>query len=83
MNLLQAVLVLAGIPLAIYGVIALLTLREKFAKTPRYRSGQEWGYAPVLWVANPAGTNRLAVNTAADAPEAAVSAAKGGTSGNW
>ncbi|MCG8917098.1 hypothetical protein L6E12_15005 [Actinokineospora sp. PR83] len=51
----ETVLVLAVIPLAIYGVIALLTLREKFARSPRYRPGQEWEHPPVWWTANPGG----------------------------
>ncbi|MFY9807990.1 MAG: hypothetical protein WAK86_12085 [Pseudonocardiaceae bacterium] len=49
----EVVLVLAGVPLAIMVVLGLLTLRPKFARTPRYRPGEPWNHPPVLWTANP------------------------------
>jgi hypothetical protein len=78
-TIVETVLVFALIPLAIYGVITLLTLRPKATRIPRYRPGQEWGYAPVWWSANPAGLTR--------APQAEPAAegrtARGGARGNW
>lgn len=55
MSVLQTVVVFVGIPAAIYAVIALLTLRDRKARTPRYRPGQSWDFAPVWWSANPVG----------------------------
>ncbi|WP_156757797.1 aa3-type cytochrome oxidase subunit CtaJ [Actinokineospora pegani] len=84
MTIVETILVLAVIPLAIYGVIALLTLREKFARSPRYRPGQEWEHPPVWWTANPAGLG--ADHPAArpvDPDSAPVRTAKGGARGNW
>jgi hypothetical protein len=92
----ETILVFAVIPLALYGVIALLTMREKTARTPRYRAGQEWEHPPVWWSANPAGlgadhpVNLHAPHAHGDhAPAPAGSAAepvrtaKGGARGNW
>jgi hypothetical protein len=81
-SVVETVLVFAVIPLAIYGVIAMLTLREKFARSPRYRPGQAWDYPPVWWTANPAGVGAQA----AAAPEksgAQRRTAKGGARGSW
>ncbi|PPK69016.1 hypothetical protein V5P93_001390 [Actinokineospora auranticolor] len=86
MTLVETLLVFAAIPLAIYGVIALLTLREKFAKAPRYRPGQEWEHEPVWWTANPAGLGaaHAAHHTPHnDAPAQPVRTAKGGARGGW
>lgn len=57
-TVLQTVLVFVGIPVAIYAVIALLTLRDRKAKAPRYRPGQSWDFAPVWWSANPVGVTQ-------------------------
>ncbi|WP_091454570.1 aa3-type cytochrome oxidase subunit CtaJ [Actinokineospora iranica] len=80
----ETILVFAAIPLAIYGVIALLTLRERFAKSPRYRPGQEWEHPPVWWTANPAGlgAGHSAAAPAQDDP-APRRTAKGGARGGW
>ena len=82
----ETVLVLAVIPLAIYGVIALLTLREKFARSPRYRPGQEWEHPPVWWSANPGGLGSghpVLSADHADTDSAPVRTAKGGARGSW
>jgi hypothetical protein len=50
---LEVILVLSGTPLAIMSSVGLLTLWPKFARTRRYRPGEEWSYPPVLWTANP------------------------------
>ena len=80
MTIVETVLVFALIPLAIYGVIALLTVRPKATRIPRYRPGQEWGYAPVWWSANPAG---LTAEHHSAEPATSGSTAKGGARGNW
>ena len=78
----ETVLVFAVIPLALYGVIALLTLREKFARSPRYRPGQPWTHEPVWWTANPGGLPEGHPALAAASGEP-VRTAKGGARGNW
>ena len=82
MNLLQTILVLAVIPLAIYGLIALLTLRGRAGKPARYRPGQEWDHEPVWWTANPAGVGAAHTRRHAQS-EPAVRGGKGGASGSW
>jgi hypothetical protein len=82
----QTVLVYVGIPVLIYGVIALLTLWPKFARGPRYRPGQEWTYEPVWWTANPAGVgdhHAEAPHAAAVSTDPSVKTARGGARGNW
>ncbi|CAL9610205.1 hypothetical protein AB0A74_25770 [Saccharothrix sp. NPDC042600] len=80
MTIVETVLVFALIPLAIYGVITLLTLRPKATRITRYRPGQEWNYAPVWWSANPGGLN--ADHHVESAP-ASGPTARGGARGNW
>ncbi|MCT2586866.1 aa3-type cytochrome oxidase subunit CtaJ [Actinophytocola gossypii] len=80
MNVVQTILVFAVIPLAIYGVIALLTMRDKRARSPRYRPGQPWDYPPVWWTANPAGAQESAVPSGGGK---AKRTAKGGARGSW
>ncbi|WP_189212172.1 MULTISPECIES: aa3-type cytochrome oxidase subunit CtaJ [Actinokineospora] len=82
MTIVETFLVFAVIPLAIYAVVALVTLRDRFAKNPRYRPGQDWDHPPVWWTANPAGLD--AGHTAVAATESApVRTAKGGARGSW
>lgn len=83
MTIVETVSVFALIPLAIYGVITLLTLRPKATRITRYRPGQEWGYAPVWWTANPAGVSSN--HQVADDADGATAArtARGGARGNW
>ena len=80
MSVVETLLVYVAIPLAIYGTIALLTLRDRVAKAPRYRPGQAWTYPPVWWAGHPEGVG-------AEHPAAAASAsrktAKGGARGSW
>jgi hypothetical protein len=80
----QTVLIYVLIPAAIYGVIALLTLRPKYARVPRYRPGQPWTYEPVWWSATGAvdasHAHQLTESTAADT---SVRTARGGCRGNW
>ncbi|OLR89570.1 aa3-type cytochrome oxidase subunit CtaJ [Actinokineospora bangkokensis] len=81
----ETVLVFAVIPLALYGVITLVTLRDKFAKSPRYRPGQQWTHDPVWWSANPAGLGSAhpAAHAAPGADAETTRTAKGGARGNW
>lgn len=51
----QTILIYAGTPLVVYGLLAVLSLRRGTAKAPRYRPGQPWTYSPAWWVAHPAG----------------------------
>ncbi|WP_433269586.1 aa3-type cytochrome oxidase subunit CtaJ [Actinosynnema sp. CS-041913] len=81
MTIVETVLVFALIPLAIYGVITLLTLRPKATRIVRYRPGQEWGYAPVWWSANPGGLTADHHHTEISA--ASGPTARGGARGNW
>ncbi|OXM63108.1 aa3-type cytochrome oxidase subunit CtaJ [Amycolatopsis vastitatis] len=88
MNVVETIVVFAVIPLAIYGLAGLLTLRRRSGAAPRYRSGQAWDYPAMWWSANPegvgeghryAGAENAAQNSA---PEGAPTAA-GGARGNW
>ena len=81
-NVVQTILVYAVIPLALYGVIALLTMRDKRARNPRYRPGQPWEYPPVWWTANPAGVGaqESVVPSGGGKPKRT---AKGGARGSW
>jgi hypothetical protein len=81
-NVVETLLVYAAIPLAIYGVVALLTLRDKRARNPRYRPGQAWDYPPVWWTANPAGVGEQASAVPSGAGKAKRTA-KGGARGSW
>ncbi|WP_188990938.1 aa3-type cytochrome oxidase subunit CtaJ [Saccharopolyspora thermophila] len=84
MTVVEAVLVLAVIPAAIYGLIVLITMWPRLTR-PRYRVGQEWDFPPVFWVANPAGVNTAVpdVDSEAAADNARPSTARGGARGNW
>lgn len=89
-SIVETVLVFAVIPLAIYGLIALGTLRSKFGSAPRYRPGQEWDYPPVWWTANPEGLAGRAQTReqsqrreGADGVGSGTSTNRGGASGNW
>jgi hypothetical protein len=84
-SVVETVLVYAAIPLAIYGVVALLTLRDRATKAPRYRPGQPWDYPPVWWTGNPAGVGDHAGFATAPTRSggAAKRTAKGGARGSW
>lgn len=81
-NVVETLLVYAVIPLAIYGVVALLTLRDKRARGPRYRPGQSWDFPPVWWTANPAGVGDQASAVPSGGGKAKRTA-KGGARGSW
>ncbi|TCO50725.1 hypothetical protein [Actinocrispum wychmicini] len=81
MSLVQTVLVFVAIPGGIYGIVALLTLRVRASKTPRYRPGQSWEYPPVWWTANPDGAARSAL--AEESAPMGLRTAWGGARGSW
>lgn len=73
-TILETLGLFVGAPLAIYGLIAVLSLLPGRAKRhPRYRPGQSWDFAPQWW----AGDTPVAL-------DAGVSGtAKGGARGSW
>lgn len=86
MSVAQTVLVFVVIPGAIYGVIALVTLRSRFTRTPRYKPGDRWEFDPVWWAANPKGLtpgSGLGAESEASAPQSSTATARGGARGNW
>lgn len=86
MTIVETFLVFAVIPLAIYGVCALVTLRDRVARNTRYRPGQDWDHAPVWWTANPGGLDADHAAIAAGDTEsegAFARTAKGGARGSW
>jgi hypothetical protein len=82
-SVVETILVYVGIPGGIYAVVALLTLRDKFAKAPRYRPGQAWDYPPVWWEGNPEGIGAGFVAAPAQGSAGARRTAKGGARGSW
>lgn len=86
MTVVETVLVLAVIPAAVIGVVALITLWPRFMR-PRHRAGQEWNFAPVFWVADPEVVNTAAPVTESESGTAVEqsrsSTARGGARGNW
>jgi hypothetical protein len=83
-NVVETIVVFAVIPLAIYGLAGLLTLRRRSGGAPRYRTGQAWEYPAMWWSANPEGVGAGHRHAGAEnsAPEGAPTAA-GGARGNW
>ena len=77
----ETLLVLAVIPAAIYGLVTLIALWPRFSR-PRYKAGQEWDFAPVFWVANPAGVSTTPVADV-ESEDAPAGTARGGARGNW
>jgi len=75
MSPMQAVLVFAGIPLAIYAVVSLLVYAPGWVRSPRYRPGLTWFAEPVWFNAPPGAVDAL--RTATPGPDA------GGTSARW
>jgi len=76
----EAIAVFAGIPLALYLVLGLFTLREKFSGRVRYRPGASWDYDPMWWTAEPNGIGKPAQPRPARPPGPT---AGGGAHGSW
>lgn len=84
MSVVETILVFVVIPLGIYGLVTLLTMRERFARTPRYRPGLSWDYPPVWWTANPEGVGTDHAGFVAAPTGGPVGrTAKGGARGSW
>jgi hypothetical protein len=49
-SVIQTVLVFAGIPVLIIGVLALLVLAPGAVRAPRYRPGEPWQHEPVWYL---------------------------------
>lgn len=85
----ETIAVFVLIPLAIYGVLALLTLRQKFAGKARYRPGGSWDYEPVWWTGNPRGIGATTTPAPTLTSPAATSVrqnrpvTRGGARGSW
>jgi hypothetical protein len=77
---LEVILVLSGTPLAIMISLGSLTLWPKFARTRRWRPGEEWSYPPVLWTANP---EALRDGVAHYHGREGSGGARGGAGGSW
>lgn len=76
-GLINTLLIFGGIPLAIFGLIALLVVVGGLRHRPRYRPGRPWDFDPI-WFAGPTD------------PDAALDAARpggrvtgGGASAEW
>ena len=75
------ILVLAGIPLGVMIVLALLTLGPHVRRTPRYRPGQPWQHPPVWWTADPEVLRRS--QSGSGAQHQTPGAPRGGCRGDW
>jgi hypothetical protein len=74
-SIIQTIAVFVGIPVLIYGIIALLTLLPGRHKRPRYRPGKSWDYPPQWW----AGDQRIVTSATNDNRHAQG----GGAHGTW
>lgn len=83
MTVWETIAVFVLIPLAIYGVLALLTLRQRYAGKARYRPGGGWDHEPVWWTGNPEGIGRSMTSAPAGAQRPTGSTARGGARGSW
>ncbi|MEQ3549131.1 hypothetical protein WIS52_01500 [Pseudonocardia nematodicida] len=80
MTVVETILVFVVAPVVLYAAIwAWIALRNRSGRT-RYNAGDPWPYAPLFWIANPAGAH-LQERTAS--PSDADSDTRGGTGGRW
>lgn len=83
-SVIETVLIFVGIPLALYVLVSVLTLRSKFVSAPRYRPGQEWDYPAVWWSANPEGLRGArAHGSSGEDTRSQTPAQRGGARGSW
>lgn len=84
-TLVQTLLVLFAVPAAVYLVITLWIMWPRMTGRTRYRTGQDWNFAPAYWVANPDNLSfeSSAVSPGEDAQDARAITASGGARGNW
>ncbi|WP_181779915.1 aa3-type cytochrome oxidase subunit CtaJ [Pseudonocardia pini] len=78
MSVVETVLAFVVPPVAILGVLLLLTVGRKAGRKPRYRSGEGWDFDPVLWTANPEGAHLPAPTEHVE-----QAATTGGARGHW
>ena len=93
MSVLETTLVFVFIPLAVAGVLALLTLGAGGSRTARYRPGMPFEFTPVWFLAAPPSTAGLlsgghaSIESASSAHDGVVtvpnSGPKGGARGTW
>ena len=86
MSTLEALLIFAGIPLLVVGVVSLLVTAPSLAKGPRYRPTEEWD-AESEWFGGPAegSAGQLSIGSSENAGQltAASDAETGGASARW
>lgn len=88
MTIVQTLLVYLGIPVAVIALFGVVTMWPKKDTTnPRYRSGEDWGYVPVWWSANPEGLGEHAgaghPHELASGTPAEAELVGGGARGTW
>lgn len=96
MSILQTLLIFAGIPLAVFLLVAGLVYAASGRGSPRYRPGRPYSFAPVWYVAAvppdradggapalPAGGAQPALPAAIPARTGATSTEPGGARGTW
>lgn len=73
-------LIYAGIPFAVFAVIALLVYGPALARRPRYRPGyQDWGYRPV-WIGGPDNPDTALTSAS---PDTVLDIRGGGAGARW
>ena len=86
MSTLEALLVFAGIPLLVVGVVSLLVMAPSLAKGPRYRPTEEWE-ADSEWFGAPAEVEDADAKGRRELDEGASSSSSstetGGASARW
>jgi hypothetical protein len=88
MNVVETILVFAGIPLGLAALLAIAVYGKALVNQNRYRPGRPWTHDPVWYLPHPVGARGYGPTTAVAAlPAAAVAAAEpermGGASGEW
>ena len=77
MSVLETLLAFGVPTVGLYLLIVLAVVLPRRAKTPRYRLGQPWNYAPLWWSANPEGAHLP------QAPARSAGGERGGARGSW
>lgn len=89
MSVVETVLIFVGIPVAIYLVLAALTLGPGRTRASRYRPGQPWNHGPVWFAAQdrtaaPVGSRPIVPGAAVQAAgSGTLNTARGGAHGSW
>jgi hypothetical protein len=86
MSIIETVLVFAGIPVLVFGVLAVLVMAPGAARAPRFRPGEAWEHPPVWYLPQPdradaaEGVGRHAALPAGHAPAELTASTTGGAS---